>query len=128
LVSDLPAECDSRETEDEVNDYIEVVRWYQYFIAVKMIRGLMSRIDEDDYLEEEDPRDSDGSAKVALMAIDRSISAWKLICDFRPENADSIHGLLFQLEKLRSSAETEFPNARDFIRPGFDEPTLDLLH
>ena len=128
LISVLPAESNSSETEDEENDYIEVVRWYQYFIAVKMIRGLMSRIDEDDYLDEEDPRDSDGSAKVALMAIDRSISAWKLMCDLRPENADSIHGLLFQLEKLRSSAEREFPNARDFIRPGFDEPTLDLLH
>jgi len=128
LISVLPAESDSSETEDEENDYIEVVRWYQYFIVVKMIRGLMSRIDEDDYLDEEDPRDSDGSAKVALMAIDRSISAWKLMCDLRPENADSIHGLLFQLERLRSSAETEFPNARDFIRPGFDEPTLDLLH
>jgi len=50
------------------------------------------------------------------------------MCDLRPENADSSHGLLFQLEKLRYSAEREFPNARDFIRPGFDEPTLDLLH
>jgi hypothetical protein len=129
VISDAPPQSeDTIETEDEVNDYVEVVRWYQYFIAVKMIRGLMSRIDEDDYLEEEDPRDSDGSAKVALMAIDRSISAWKLMCDLRPENADSIHGLRFQLEKLRSSAEREFPNARDFIRPGFDEPTLDLLH
>lgn len=128
LISVLPAESDSSETEDEENDYIEVVRWYQYFIVVKMIRGLMSRIDEDDYLDEEDPRDSDGSAKVALMAIDRSISAWKLMCDLRPENADSIHGLLFQLERLRSNAETEFPNARDFIRPGFDESRLDLLH
>jgi hypothetical protein len=129
VISDLPAQSeDARETEDEVNDYAEVVQWYQFFIAVKLIRGLMSRIDEDDYLAEEGPRDSDGSAKAALIAIDRSISAWKLMSDLRPENADSIHGLLFQLEKLRSSAEREFPNARDFIRPGFDEPTLDLLH
>lgn len=129
VISDLPAQFeDVRDTEDEVSDYAEVVQWYQFFIAVKLIRGLMSRIDEDDYLAEEDPRDSDGSAKVALMAIDRSISAWKLMCNLRPENADSIRGLLFQLEKLRSSAEREFPNARGFIRPGFDEPTLDLLH
>lgn len=129
VISDLPAQSeDARVTEDEVNDYAEVVQWYQFFIAVKMIRGLMSRIDEDYYLADEHPRDSDGSAKVALMAIDRSISAWKLMCDLRPDNADSIHGLLFQLEQLRSSGEREFPNARDFIRPGFDEPTLDLLH
>jgi hypothetical protein len=48
--------------------------------------------------------------------------------DKRSENSDSIHRLLFQLEKLRSGTEREFPNARDFIRPGFDELTLDLLH
>lgn len=105
-----------------------MVRWYQFFIAAKLIRGLRSRIDEDYYLAGDDPRDSDGSAKAALIAIDRSISAWKLICELEPENADSIHRLLFQLEKMRSGAEREFPNARDFIRPGFDEPTLDLLH
>ena len=128
FISDAPADSDVVTTEDEVNDYVEVVRWYQFFIAVKLIRGLMSRIDEDDYLADEDPRDSDGSAKVALIGIDRSIGAWKLMSDLRPENADSIHGFLFQLDQLRSSAEREFPNARDFIRPGFDEPTLDLLH
>lgn len=129
VISDMPSPSEAtEETEGDVADYMEVVQWYQFFIAVKLMRGLMSRQDEDDYLAEEDPRDSDGSAKVALMAIDRSISAWKLMCDLRPENAESIHGLLFQLEKLRSSAERAFPNARDFIRPGFDEPTLDLLH
>ena len=58
---------------DNVADYAEVVHWYQFFIAVKMMRGLMSRLDEDDYLGEDDPRDSDGSVKVALIAIDRSI-------------------------------------------------------
>ena len=32
------------------------------------------------------------------------------------------------VDLMRSAAEKEFPNARDFIRPGFDELTLDLLH
>ena len=129
VISDEPPKSeDTEQTGDDVDDYVEVVRWYQFFIAAKLIRGLMSRIDEDDYLARENPRDSDGSAKAALIAIDRSISAWKLISELQPENADSIHRLLFQLEKMRSGAEREFPNARDFIRPGFDEPTLDLLH
>ena len=129
VISDVPSKSeDTDQTGDDVDDYVEVVRWYQFFIAAKLIRGLMSRIDEDDYLDRDDPRDSDGSAKAALIAIDRSISAWKLICELQPENAESIHRLLFQLEKMRSGAERKFPNARDFIRPGFDEPTLDLLH
>lgn len=126
VISDLLPE--SWEAEDDVNEYVAVVRWYQFVIAAKVTRGLMSRIDEDDYLSEADPRDSDGSAKAALIAIDRSISAWKLMCNLRPEDASSIHRLLVQLETLRAGAEKEFPNGRDFIRPGFDEPSFDLVH
>jgi hypothetical protein len=123
-----PTSEDTYETGQDLNDYVEVVQWYQFFIAVKTMRALMSRLDEDVDLTSEDARDSDGSAKVALIAIDRSISAWKLIYDLRLEAADSIQPLLFQLNKMRSETETEFPNARDFVRPGFDEPTLDVLH
>jgi len=111
---------------DDVNDYLEVIRWYQFLIAVKLMRGISSRVEEEEYGDEE-WRDSDGSAKVALIAIDRSISAWKLLGKLRSENADSIRKLLLDLEKLRLHAEREFPTARDFIRPGFDEISLDIL-
>ena len=89
--------------------------------------GQPSRVDEDEYASNEESRDSDGSVKAALIAIDRSCSAWKLISELRGENSDSIGKLLLDLEKLRLGAEEEFPRARDFIRPGFDE-TFDMLH
>ncbi|HAF13026.1 MAG TPA: hypothetical protein DCK99_04855 [Blastocatellia bacterium] len=127
VFSDGAAKSDGRPEFDEENDYIEVIRWYQFFIAAKTIRGLLSRADEDEYLADEDSRDSDGSIKVALIAIDRSLSAWKLMGELGHENSDSIHKMLLDLEKLRLSAESEFPRARDFIRPGFDE-NLDMLH
>ena len=113
--------------DEDAQDYVEVIRWYQYFIAAKTIRGILSRVDEDKYLADEDPRDSDGSIKAALIAIDRSLSAWKLMGELRRENSESINKLLLDLEKLRLGAEIEFPRARDFIRPGFDE-NLDVLH
>ena len=113
--------------DEDAQDYVEVIRWYQYFIAAKTIRGILSRVDEDKYLPDEDPRDSDGSMKAALIAIDRSLSAWKLMGELRRENSESINKLLLDLEKLRLGAEIEFPRARDFIRPGFDE-NLDVLH
>jgi len=113
--------------DEDAQDYVEVIRWYQYFIAAKTIRGILSRVDEDKYLADEDPRDSDGSMKAALIAIDRSLSAWKLMGELRRENSESINKLLLDLEKLRLGAEIEFPRARDFIRPGFDE-NLDVLH
>lgn len=117
---------ESIDQDEDVNDYLEVVRWYQFLIAVKLMRGISSRVEEDEYGDEE-RRDSDGSAKVALIGIDRSISAWKLIGELRNENADSIRKFLLDLERLRLHAEQEFPSARDFIRPGFDE-NLDSVH
>lgn len=127
-ISDMPPGLtDGGEAEDDMSDYVEVIQWYQFFIAAKIIRGLMSRIDEGDYSDKDNSRDSDGSAKAALIAIDRSIDSWKVICDARPDDADAIRGFLFQLEGLRSGTEREFPNARDFIRPGLDESSLDLV-
>lgn len=111
----------------DVSDYVEVIRWYQFLIAVKLVRGLQSRVDEGEYIDKEESRDSDGSVKVALLAIDRSLSAWRLIRESLGDDLDSIKRLLLGLEQLRLLAEKEFPAARGFIRPGFDED-LDKLH
>ena len=39
----------------------------------------------------------------------------------KPERLESIVPLILQLERLRQRVEKAFPEARDFIRPGFDE-------
>jgi hypothetical protein len=130
-ISDTGADTEENDASDEL-DAAEVIRWYQVFIAAKIARGLMSRVHEEEFenVFEGDTswRDSDGSIKVALIAIDRSISAWKLMADVRSEKTDSIRQFVLQLEKLRISTEKEFPNARDFVRPGFDEAALDLVN
>ena len=104
----------------DIEDAREVIQWYQYQIAVKTMRALSARREE---LEEdlELPKDSDGSVKVALIGIDRSIAAWRLMQLSLPERADSIVPLILQLERLRTRLEHAFPAARDFVRPGFDE-------
>src|SRR6266542_2079215 len=101
-----------------LTDVVEILRWYQHQIYVKLMRGL-----ERDAREEAAsalPKDADGSVKVALIAIDRSIAAWMRMKDFFPQKTDSVLGLLVALDRLRRSAEKEFPNARRFVRPGFD--------
>jgi len=116
--------CDvDREQSEQLEDAREVIQWYQYQIAVKIMRALSCR---DDGWEEEPemadfPKDSDGSAKVALIGIDRSIAAWRLMQLSLPEYSDSIVPLILQLERLRKRVEKSFPEARDFVRPGFDE-------
>jgi hypothetical protein len=120
-VSDLAATDADIEEAERLVDAREIIHWYQYQIAVKTMRALSSRIDELAEERDESPKDSDGSAKVALLGIDRSIAAWRLMQLSVPERAESIVPLILQLERLRHRTERQFPSARDFIRPGFDE-------
>ncbi len=105
---------------EELNEVIEVISWYQYQIHIKIRRGLHGKFDE--YTEDEDfPKDSDGSVKVALIGMDRSTAAWGKILAIFPEKEDEILELLVVLERLRRFTEKEFPDARDFKRIGFDD-------
>ncbi len=98
---------------------VEAIRWYQHQVGIKIMRALH----RDEHEEELDlPSDSDGSAKVALIGIDRSIGAWGALRRSLPDPADSALELLAALNDLRRRTEGAFPNARAFVRPGFDEP------
>jgi len=101
-----------------LTDVVEILRWYQHQIYVKLMRGL----DADHGYEatSEFPKDSDGSVKVALIAMDRSIAAWLRLKEYFPDKTDSILTMLVHLDRLRRAAEKEFPDARSFVRPGFD--------
>jgi hypothetical protein len=120
----------STEHDDSIDDATEVIRWYQFQIAAKTVRALMSRDDEDEDEEELEDiplKHSDGSIKVALIAMDRSISAWRIMQIGLPDKAESVLPLLVALENMRHNTEKAFPGARDFIRPGFDEVSDELI-
>lgn len=111
-----------------LQDLVEVIRWYQMFIHVKLQRAVHSHLSE---MAEEDeemrsyPRDSDGTAKVALVAMDRSIGAWGQLLKTFPDRETETLELLVYLDRLRRATEQEFPRARQFVRPGLD--TISLL-
>lgn len=109
-----------RETAVEIRDALEVVQWYVFFIDVKLSRAVAGRVDEAVEGNDNFPSDADGSAKVALVAIDRSLAAWGRLRQHLDGEADAILDLLVQLERLRRVVENEFPRARAFKRPGFD--------
>lgn len=119
--SDWFREFDQMLEVSDLEDAREVIQWYQYQIAVKTMRALSGRKEElEDPEISEFPKDSDGSAKVALIGIDRSIAAWRMMQMSLPDRTDSIVPLILQLERLRQRLEKGFPQARAFIRPGFD--------
>lgn len=140
-----------------IQDAVAVIRWYQIFIAVKLMRALSGGIeaDEDENLIDDDDlsmdfltdyeaaededvdydevaarterMDANGSAKVALVAMDRSIAAWRSLQISLPDKSETIKPMLIELSGLRVSAEARFPRARDFIRPGLDEAFTDFV-
>ncbi|MBS2211855.1 hypothetical protein KEM09_10590 [Carboxylicivirga mesophila] len=113
LESRIVAEADSG-----IKDNIESITWFQLFIPAKIsraVKGIGENKNECDIF------DAHGSAKVALIAIDECIQAWEGILQFIPRKEDSILSMLKHLSKLRNDLEEFIPEARDFIRPGFDE-------
>jgi hypothetical protein len=104
-----------------LDEVVEIVFWYQHFICVKLMRSVHGTLGDTPEILEEFPKDSDGSAKVALIAIDRSMAAWGRIYDYFPAHQDQILAIIKHLDSLRARVEKIFPEARNFIRPGFDE-------
>ncbi len=109
---------------DSFEEALQVVRWYQHQIYVKLMRAIHGDLEEKSDAFSEFPKDSEGSAKVALIGIDRSIAAWGEIRNHFPLYDASILKMLVHLEQLRRKVEKAFPDARAFIRPGFDKIDL----
>jgi hypothetical protein len=104
-----------------LEEAIEVIRWYQYFICAKVMRAVRGNIDEKEERCDEFASDSDGSAKIALIAIDRSIAAWAVIQHYMTDGGQEVIDIIAFLDGLRQAVEETFPKGRSFIRPGFDQ-------
>lgn len=114
--------------DEDLEDALNVIRWYQHQIYAKLIRALSGRIEEEAEISEgpdEYAKDSDGSAKVAIIGIDRSIAAWGIIDNrIASFDRDDIKTIIMHLDKLKKKIEIDFPEARAFLRPGFDHIDL----
>ncbi len=107
------------EEEPDIKNCFETITWFQLFIPAKISRSLKGINKED--RSECDIYDAHGSAKIGLIAIDESINAWENIMGAIPRKEDSILNMLRHLSKLRLELENEIPEARLFVRPGFDK-------
>ncbi len=143
---DTTGAANSIEEDIDVSDAIEVIRWYQFFIPSKIFRALMSFEHQvsagalvpgarreaagpvaDEMFVEISGNHADGSAKIALIAIDRSLNAWHILQRSLPDKTDSIVPMLLTLDRIRNATEATFPRARDFMRPGFDETQSEFV-
>lgn len=100
-------------------DAIDVIQWYSLFISVKIHRATLEPYDFDD--EETDRYDNNGSAKIALIAISRSLEAFAFLYNHLHELEDEVLGFLADLSKIQRMMKKKFPDAMNFKRPGFDD-------
>lgn len=105
---------------EEAADAVEIVRWYQFFIAATLHRVAQQEEQGTPELVPIAHHDVNGAAKVVLCAIDRSIAAWCQLLHEVPDSEKQVLDLLVRLTRLRTETERAFPQARSFLRPGFD--------
>jgi hypothetical protein len=111
-----------RAADPAVREAMQVIGWDSHLIHAKVARALNGR---DEYPGgapfERSMIQSDwnGSAKVALISVQRSEPAWRVVA---AATCDAGAGVLAaSLDELRQEMNREFPRAADFRRPGFDD-------
>lgn len=102
---------------------LEVLGYYLFSVGVKVKSSFNAALDDDGYYDREQIADTqsyaNGTAKATLIIVERSILGWMYLLN--EQNAEIVRPVIERLEKIRDLLETKFPNAREFIRPGFDE-------
>jgi hypothetical protein len=110
-----------QELEDQlhlIKECKEVISWYALFIEIKFSRAFSGRFEFDD--NDDVQSDSNGSAKIAMLAVNRSKEAWTHLFELIPDE-DNILPILSLLQRINKLAAEKFPRALQFVRPGFDE-------
>jgi hypothetical protein len=105
-----------------MNEALDVVTHDVFLVTVKLSRALDGRDrheHEAGHHEVPVQNDWNGSAKVALICLTRSIAAWHVIAQAAGDSASLT--VVEQMETLRRDVEQSFPNAYAFARPGFDD-------
>jgi hypothetical protein len=113
-----------RRTADTITvDALDIVAHDSAFIGAKIHRALdgRDRFEPGAFGDDAVQIDWNGSAKVALISVERSEAAWQTIAAASSDPVATI--LAYQLADLRGLIREAFPHATLFVRPGFDEPS-----
>lgn len=118
----ITSEEDAVHTMAGLSDCEGIIKWYLFFIDAKLQRALHGKIDGEGWEQNNGfQKDSDGSAKIAIIAIERSMNAWVKLYELMPAAEDVALKSLSILSQLKKKALEEFPKAMEFRRPGFDD-------
>lgn len=108
----------------ETEEALDEINWYVDVISNKVKKALLALYHSLDPGKRDACYENEynGSAKVALLAIRISTEAWETLkkyCSLQVVK-DIVH-VQVVLEQLQRDIEAQFPEVRDFRRPGFDD-------
>lgn len=116
--------CDDEPDKRRTAEAFAVIRWDLTLIHAKLGRALSwhqaSRRDER-FGDHRIQNDWNGSAKVALISIQRSISAWQFVADAEMDAEAEV--IVRELRAVEGEVLHCFPDVWRFRRPGFDDPS-----
>lgn len=103
-----------------IKDCVEVIEWYSHFTHVKFIRAMRGKLGEDGVEADDFQTDSNGSARIGLVAVERSLQSWLKLYELMPAREDDFLKMLALLQKIKNLAEKEFPNVMKFRHPFYE--------
>ncbi|MDR2131568.1 MAG: hypothetical protein LBP56_10480 [Odoribacteraceae bacterium] len=106
---------------NRIEDSLSEINWYLDLLYAKLKRAYYAASFYISGGNERALADANGSAKVVLLAVAASTSAWVALREELPEVRGKIEWLLVILEQIHDDVTCRFPDARTFKRPGFDE-------
>lgn len=110
----------SFENIDNINNSISILIYYQLKIYLKLSRTIYTSSKEKDN-DNSDLPSSNGTAKTLIEMLERSLVSWHNIYDAFGDDASGIEKkAMIHLIKLIKNIERDFPDARGYMRPGFD--------
>jgi hypothetical protein len=90
-------------------------------VASKVYRAVSSALEEGENGSLQTQSDANGSAKVALLLVEESRRAWRVLMEPGRAAANGAPAALVRmLDDLEAGVRLQFPRAEEFVRPGFD--------
>lgn len=106
-----------------LSEAVQEILWFHTLLPAKVSRALHGKLgDRVPELDHPTQSDHNGTAKVCLDGVVRSIAAWGTLINLLPEEGDAAVPMQECLQRMREELDREFPDAMAFIRPGFDAP------
>ena len=114
---------DDEDSMVKIEDAMEVIQWYYFFIGAKVHRAHLDLEERKNQTEDVYNVYSDnlGSAKIAIIAIERSMNALSVLYSEFKEKEDDILKFLLELTSIKKQLLKTFPGVMEFKRPGFDD-------